>query len=297
MKLWIIESILRKETGVQEAAKMLWVSRKTIHKWKWRYTHYGAAGLIPEKPWVKVGSHTWNRVSDEIEKEVVRLSWIYKREWPQKLADRLCVEGICIDQSTVYRIMKRKNVRYHEEYVKEKKKTKLYTLETPWEELQMDTSYPYGRHRKFVIYSAIDDCTRIVYTRAYENANLENTKDFMEYILSHRKSKVSRIRTDQWREFSKTITIWLKERWIEHVKNEPYHPEHNGKIERYHRTEYEEEVRHRPYLISIQEANYMLTQYAQYYNYERKHRWLGMGWLTPYEKLKKCAWNVTLILQ
>jgi transposase-like protein len=61
----------------------------------------------------------------------------------------------------------------------------------------MDTSYPYGRHRKFVIYSAIDDCTRMVYTRAYENANLENTKDFIEYILSHRKSKVARIRTDQ----------------------------------------------------------------------------------------------------
>lgn len=294
----MIESILRKEISVQQAARTWWVSRKTVHKWKYRYLHYWAEWLIPEKPWPKVWSQTWNRVSEEVEKAVFRMWWEYKREWPQKIADRLKKERIEIDQSTVYRILKRLHVRYHRGYEKKKKEVKLYVLENPWDELQMDTSYPYGRHRRFVIYSAIDDCTRIVYSKAYESANLENTKDFVEYVLNHRKSKVKRFRTDQWREFSKTITSWLREKWkIEHTMNEPYHPEHNGKIERYHRTEYEEEVSKRPYMISIKEANYMLTQYANYYNYERKHRGLGMNWMTPYEKLKICAWNVTLILQ
>ena len=75
----------------------------------------------------------------------------------------------------------------------------------------MDTSYPYGRHRKFVIYSAIDDCTRMVYSKAYESANIENTKDFVEYVLEQRKSQVKRFRTDCGSEFSRTITKWLDE--------------------------------------------------------------------------------------
>jgi transposase InsO family protein len=79
----------------------------------------------------------------------------------------------------------------------------------------------------------------MTYSKAYEHANLESTKDFMEEIIRRYPCDIQRVRTDQGREFSKTISGYLKEKNIEHVKNEPYHPEHNGKIERYHLTEKE----------------------------------------------------------
>jgi hypothetical protein len=79
--------------------------------------------------------------------------------------------GIKIDQSTIYRILKRKNIRYYDDYSREKRKRKkdikLYVLDNPGREVQLDTSFPYGRRRKLVIYSAIDDCTRKVYSKAY----------------------------------------------------------------------------------------------------------------------------------
>jgi len=43
--------------------------------------------------------------------------------------------GIEIDQSTVYRILKRRNIRYYEDYSKKrkqrKKKNRLYVLDSP----------------------------------------------------------------------------------------------------------------------------------------------------------------------
>jgi hypothetical protein len=105
--------------------------------------------------------------------------------------------GIVMNQTTVYRILKRRNVRYHSTYEKEKKHRKLYSLAIPGAEIQMDTSYPFGYHRKFVIYSCIDDCTRMTYSKAYESANIENTKKFIDELLQRYPFGIRSIRTDQ----------------------------------------------------------------------------------------------------
>jgi hypothetical protein len=61
----------------------------------------------------------------------------------------------------------------------------------------MDTSYPFGRHRKFVVYDAIDDCTRIVFSKTYESACLESTKDFIQELIHRMPFSIKTIRTDQ----------------------------------------------------------------------------------------------------
>ena len=136
----------------------------------------------------------------------------------------------------------------------------------------------------FVIYSWIDDCTRRAYSKAYEHANVLNTKDFINELTRRFPFAIISIRTDQWREFSKTITKYLSDLHIEHIKNEPYHPEHNWKIERYHFTENMWEVINRPYLISIEEANYMLRNWLSYYNFCRSHTGIGMEKMSPHAK-------------
>jgi len=179
-----------------------------------------------------------------------------------------------MDQSTVYRILKRRKVRYYKLYEKPKQPTNLYVLGTPGMELQVDTCYPFGRHRKFVVYDAIDDCTRIVFSKAYESACIESTKDFIDELIRRMPFSIKALRTDQGREFSKTITKYLKELSINHIKNEAYHPEHNGKVERYHGTVKKREINNWPYLISIHEANYRLRQRTSFYNNKRSHNGL-----------------------
>lgn len=295
MRLRMIENILFKKRKVNEVAEIMWVSRKTVHKWKCRYEYYWPVGLLPQKSWPKDWT-CWNRTDKEIEEKVMEYGDNYKKEWPVRLSMRLDEEcGIKIDQSTIYRILKRKNIRYYDDYSREKRKRKkdikLYVLDNPGREVQLDTSFPYGRRRKLVIYSAIDDCTRKVYSKAYRRHWLHSTKRFLTELRKKSEYNIEAIRTDQWSEFSNNISLYLEARWIKHIKNEAYHPEHNGKIERYHRTMKEESISKWREWIWIEEANYQLWHWMKYYNEKRKHTWLWMNWLTPEQKLK----NVTLI--
>ncbi len=284
IKTHLIEDVIKKKRKAREAASILWISIRVFNKWKCRYEYNGIQGLIRSKPWPKHWT-AYNITPEETEEIVAFLAMKYKQEWPANLKIRLDEKyGIHLNQSTVYKILKRRNVRYYNAYQKEKKTRKMYSLEIPWMEIQVDTWYPFGRHRNFVIYSWIDDCTRRVYSKAYEHANIVNTKDFMNELIRRFPFAIISIRTDQWREFSKTITGYLEGLHINHIKNEPYHPEHNGKIERYHFTESMWEVRNWPYLINIEEANYMLRNWLSYYNYCRPHTGIGMGKLSPHAK-------------
>lgn len=284
VKEHLIQDIINKKRKTSEVAEILRVSIRTIQKRICRYEYNGIQGLVRSKPWPKSWV-TYNRTEEGTEEIVAFLAMKYKKEWPANLKIRLDEKyGLHMDQSTVYRILKRRNVRYYNAYQKEKKQRKMYSLEIPWMEIQMDTWYPFGRHRKFVIYSCIDDCTRMVYSRAYENANIENTKDFVDRLIKRYPFGIMRIRTDQWSEFSRTITKYLEDLNIEHIRNEAYHPEHNGKIERYHLTERLWEVINWTYLISIEEANYMLRNWLSFYNFCRSHTGIGMKKLNPRAK-------------
>lgn len=299
MREKLIQEILNKKRKVKDVADILWVSRKTIHKWKRRYIHYGRAWLIPRKSWPKRWTPR-NKTPDHIEQKVIELAQFYRRDWPVELADKLeREEWIKIDQSTVYRILKRNCIRYHPEWEKpKKKKPTLYVLDRPWREIQVDTSFPFWYSRKLVVYSWIDDCSRLVFSMAYERHTLESTQDYIAKLAQRSPFQIEKIRTDQWREFSQTITEYLYDCYsIEHIKNQPYHPEHNGKVERYHRTMKAKEISYRPYTISVEEANYRLWLWSSYYNTQRKHSWLWMDRKTPYQVVKEKTKNVTLILQ
>lgn len=283
LKIQLIEDVVKKKRKTSEVADILKVWIRTIQKRMWKYKIHGIQGLIRSKPWPKQWS-PYNKTKEETEEIVAFYGLKYKREWPERLKMKLDEIGVKLHQTTIYRILKRRKIRYYGDYERVKTPCKLYCLDFPWQEMQMDTWYPFWRHRKFVIYSIIDDCTRLAYSKAYESACVENTKDFIKEIIKRFQFNILSIRTDQWREFSKTITKFLEEKNIEHIKNEPYHPEHNWKIERYHLTENMWEVIHWAYLISIEEANYMLRNWLSYYNFSRKHLGFGMKKLSPWAK-------------
>jgi transposase InsO family protein len=69
---------------------------------------------------------------------------------------------------------------------------------------------------------------------------------------------------------------------IKHVIASPYHPQTNGKIERYHRT-IKGEIKMVPYEMpgQLKEA---IREFIDYYNYQRYHE--GLGNITPYDVYK-----------
>jgi transposase InsO family protein len=294
-----LKQIINKEKTVVVVAKELAVSRQSVHKWLSRYKRFGIDGLIVRKKTECKKAH--NRTTAEVEQLVVQISKKYWNDGVETLHDHLLYENnINLNPSTIYRILKRNNVRYTTNYphTRKKWKKKLYAHQVPGMELQMDTKYPYGYKQDKVIYTIIDDATRWVFAWSYNTANAQNTLDFLDKVYKRAPFPIQKIRTDQGKEFiAIKVREYLKNKEIEHRMNTPYCPEENGKIERFHRTLNEKGLRFgfRP-SDSLETMQYRLTLFLHYYNWRKKHRGLGMDGVTPVERLKELG-SVNLTLQ
>jgi len=294
-----LKAIINKKKTVVAVAKDLQVSRQSVHKWLSRYKRYGIDGLITLKK--KKGGPAHNRTPAEVEQLVINVSHEYFADGVETLHDRLEYEyNLTLHPTTIYRILKRNNARYTDIYTRTQKRWKkqLFAHDLPGTELQMDTKYPYGYKQGKVIYTIIDDASRWVFAWSYETANAVNTVDFLQKVLKRAPFLIYKIRTDQGKEFiANIVEAFFVQNNIAHRRNTPYCPEENGKIERFHKTLNEKALRYgfRP-SDSLDALQYRLSLFLHYYNYQKKHRGLGMDSMTPVQKLEEKA-SVNLTLQ
>lgn len=287
LKWQLLQDIIDKKRKQKEVKEILKVSRQTLSIRKKKYKEEWLSWLLPKKSWPK-SWETHNKTQDWLEEEIERLAKENPFEWPVWISEEIKdIYDINIDQSTVYRILKRRWVRYYYWYHWTKKKRKLYVKDNPWRELQLDVSFPYWYQKKLCIYTAIDDASRYVISKAYTNHTEETTLLFLKEVMSRSKYNIKAFRTDQWREFSRKVTSYLEKQWIEHNKNPAYTPQHNWKVERYHRTMKENCCAYWIFDWSLEQFNYDLRLWTDYYNSRKRHHWLWMNWLSPEKKLKK----------
>lgn len=292
--------LVKREKTISDVARELNVSRPTIYTWKAKYEEDWLLWLIDDPPWPKFGK-SWNRTNKETEDIIIKYLKDYPQYWPKTLKDYLLEnEWIVIDSTTIWRIGKRRHIRYWvKDKTKEKRERTLYSLSSPWE-LQVDVSFPYWRSKHIWSYNAIDDCTRWCYWEIVEEYWVNESISFIKELLLKTPFKVHTIRTDNWKEFWKAFSEYLERMGIIHIKNEPYMPQHNGKIERYHGTRKRLEVIFRTKTMELDELKYRNQLRLQYYNSNRKHTGLWMNGLTPLQKLLRylyCSQCVKLSMQ
>lgn len=307
MKQTVIEKTLTKEIKCKDGAELLNMHEKSFSRLRKNYKEFGIQALIPDKPGPKEGSPPPNRTAGWIEKIVCDLGMFNPFVGPVELAEKLYDEhSIALDPTTVWRILKRKHIRYNLDYTPiPKKEPTLYCLEYPGEELQLDASYPFGRSRNIVCFSAIDDCSRYVFGIMCDKDNAKNAIKLVDYILERSPFPIKRIRVDN--RYGKTLRWYCEARGLELIENDPYAPTQNGKIERYHRTQKQRFFYSQcSFLDDMETLEYKLQLWLQYYNFKRKHTGYGMNKLTPREKIIKVMFQelgntqiekVTLTLQ
>lgn len=285
LRIQLVEDILNKKRSLQEVVKILNVSRQTISKWTAQYRLDGKAALIPKKSGPR-NSMPWNKTTTVIEQKVIQLAAMNKREGTVHLAEKMQeLHSISINQTTIYRILLRNNIKYKDKREWKKKRKKLYTLNKPGKEIQLDTCFPFGYRRTEVIYDAIDDASRWIETETMEERSVYHSMLFVKRILSKAPFSITAIRTDCGTEFGPGFTKFLESIQIKHIKNPPYTPQHNGKIERYHRTMKSRVMPNITLSTPIEELQYKLQQFTYWYNHTKKHHGLGMNGLTPAQKL------------
>ena len=298
MKIQAVRDILNKKKSVTEVAEDFNVSRQSVSKWISRFRMYWDAGLVPKPPWPKpirlpdgnMGFDVYNKTSLHLEEKICTLARQMPLFWTRELSWRIeSITGERVDQSTIYRILKRNKVRYTRdtEYVR-RKSLKRYSLEVPGQEVQLDVCFPFWRTRPEVQYDAIDDCSRFIVSRIHSEHCVRSSMEFVWNLLHtppYNTTRIQVIRTDCWNEFWKWFTEFLMKLWIEHKKNPPYTPEHNGKVERYHGTLWKHMGEYSLF-IDIHEYRYKLKLFTDFYNYHRPHGGYGMMNMTPVEKIE-----------
>lgn len=284
----ILDRFIKRILSRSEVAKLLEMHPNAVSRLKDNYLKYGDAVLVGRKTGPKSNFRPYNRTSEQIENIIAAEGSRHPELGPKPLADHLKEScGIKTDPTTVWRILKRKGIRYTIQYKRFKQEPKLYCLDIPGKVLQMDACYPFGRSRDLASFDAIDDCSRIVYGKAYDVENDQNAMDFVTELLAHTNFPIRAIKVDN--RYGQDFKIYCEQvLGIRIIYNDPYCPQQNGKIERYHKTLKQEF--YYPYISffdSFDIINYKYRLWQGHYNGKRRHYGYGMAGLTPQQKLNQ----------
>jgi len=284
-RLRIIKQVESGDLQVNKACQLLNLSRPGLWKIRKRVRRYGYTkkALIGRKRGPKSYHRVWNRTPQEIEYRVVEL---YRQHGvgSDRLGWLLEDEGIKLHRSTIYRILIRRGE--HRPRKKEAPRhNQLYRKGYPGEEVQVDTTEPFGKGGPILI-SAIDDYTRWGFAALYRGNTSRNASPFLRRCVFDAPFVIDAVRVDRGPEFHKDFIRTCERLGIRLIRNPTRTPRKNGKVERFHRT-IEEECLWRVSASgdNLTEAKYWLSRYLAWYNHKRHHGGYGMEGKTPKEQL------------
>ena len=247
--------------------------------WKSRYRDQGFNGLVDRPPEPR---RVWNRLATKQRRYVVR----YALEHPSLSpgATTLVDEQVMyVSESTVYRVLKEAGLIKPPETKGFPAGKEFHTKTARPNELwQTDASYFFvvGWGYYYLI-SVLDDYSRMivgwrVQTSMSSADIIEVVQDAVEFT-GQPTAPVEpgpALLSDNGPGFlSSALDEFLSARFMKHIFASPFHPQTNGKLERYHRTAKAKVnvfVHH-----SLEELVAAMEGFVRYYNYERYHEALG----------------------
>jgi transposase InsO family protein len=255
----------------------LGVPKSTYYRWLRQQRHQGLddrlGGSIP----------AWNRLRPQEERVVLAAA----REMPELSSRQLAVwitdnHGFFVSESTVYRILRREGLVKSPEI--QLKAGQEYHRKTTGPHQLWATDASYFRvvgWGYYYLVTVMDDYTRFILAHRLQRDMTTNslTEVIQDAIDRTRMTEVpvadrTKLLSDNGPGYiSRAFRDYLKLVEIKHILAAPYHPQTNGKLERYHQT-LKRDVNQVPYEMpsDLEEA---LAAFVNYYNYRRYHKALG----------------------
>ena len=284
-KLEIIRLVEQSHLPAKRTLDKLGIPRTTFYRWCDRYLAGGLAALKDKSP--KPG-RVWNRIPDDIREKVIDMALEEADLSPRELAVRLTdTQSYFVSESSVYRLLKALDLITSPAFVVIKAADEFKDKTTaPNQMWQTDFTYlkviGWGW---FYLSTILDDFSRyIIAWKLCTTMKADDVTDTLEMALQASgcgQANVAhkpRLLSDNGSSYiAGDLAEWMERQDMKHVRGAPYHPQTQGKIERWHQTLKNRILLENYYLPGDLEAQ--IDAFVSYYNHQRYHESLKN--LTP----------------
>jgi len=277
-KMEIIRIVQDSELGVKQTLEELGISRSTFYVWYKHYLEDGFEGLKPKSPNRK---SFWNKIPEKEKKKVVEIALEEEELSPRELACHITdKKGWFISESSVYRILKERGLITSPKWIlmaaADEFKDKTSHVHQQWQ-----TDFTYFKiigWGWYYLATIMDDYSRyIIHWELCSNMESDDAMRVVEQALQITgltEKKRPRLLTDNGSCYvSNAFKEFIQHQKMGHVQGAPYHPQTQGKIERYHRT-MKNVVKLENYYFPDELRN-RLKEFVNFYNNHRYHESLG----------------------
>jgi putative transposase len=280
-KLEIIMLVEGSHLSARLTLAKLSIPRTTFYRWYDRYLQRGEAGLKDQSPKPK---HVWNRIPDEMRRKVVKLALMETELSPRELAVTFTdTESYFVSEASVYRVLRAHDLITSPAFIVIKAASKFKDKTTGINQLwQTDFTYlkvlGWGW---FYLSTILDDYSRyIISWKLCTNMKAEDVTDTLDLALQasgcdqvHVVHK-PRLLSDNGSSYvSGDLAEWLQDKGMKHSRGAPYHPQTQGKIERWHQTLKNRILLEHYFLPGDLEVQ--IEAFVDHYNHQRYHESLN----------------------
>jgi putative transposase len=266
---------------VKQTLAEISVPRSTFYRWYEQYQRDGIDGLQDRSSQPR---QFWNRIPDRVRDQVVHIALAQPELSPRELAWHITdTQGYFISESSVYRILKAFDLITSPAFVLVKAADRFQQPTTRVNQLwQTDFSqFKVVGWGYYYLSTVLDDFSRYIIawklTTGMSHTDVEQTLDralaatgVKHIAVKHR----PRLLSDNGSAYiSGDLADYLAQQGIQHTRGAPYHPQTQGKIERYHRSIKNVIcLEHHYFPWQLEQA---IAAFVEHYNTQRYHEALG----------------------
>jgi len=284
-KLEIIRIVEQSSLSARRPLERIGVPRATFYRWYDQYLTGGPEALEdrPARP-----DRIWNRICDDVRDQILELALEQAELSPRELAVRFTHEKkYFVSEASVYRLLKAHDLITSPAFIVMKAASEFKDKTTAPNQLwQTDFTYlkiiGWGW---YYLSTVLDDFSRyIIAWKLCTRMRCDDVTDTLNLALvasgcdqAHVQHK-PRLLSDNGPSYvAADLAKWLEARKMEHVRGARFHPQTQGKIERWHQTLKNRILLENYYLPGDLEAQ--VERFVDHYNHHRYHESLDN--LTP----------------
>ena len=243
-KLEIIRLVEQSHLGVRPTLEKLGIPKTTFYRWYDRYRAFGEAGLEDR---TSNPGQVWNRIPDDVRADIIDLALDETDLSPRELAVRFTdTKGYFVSEASAYRLLKAHDLITSPAFIVIKAADAFRDKTTAPNQL-WQTDFTYLKVTGwgwFYLSTILDDYSRyIIAWKLCTTMKADDVTATLKLALDASgcdRANVAhkpRLLSDNGSSYiSGDLADWLEGQGMRHVRGAPYHPQTQGKIERWHQT-------------------------------------------------------------